>query len=142
MTLLLMTVMTFAVASARDKVYRDASVLPANAQKILKQAFPKTPVSHIKVDSDLLGRSDYDVVLTDGSEIEFNKEGEWEEVDCGMKAVPSMFVLKSISSYVASNYKGARIVQIKKDRNKYEVELSTGIDLDFDRAGKFLRVDD
>lgn len=139
---MLMMVMSVTVAMARDKVYRDASVLPAQAQKVLTQAFPKTGVNHIKVDTNILGQKDYDVTLNDGTEIEFNSDGEWEEVDCGHKAVPSMFVIKSISSYVSKNYKGASIVKVKKEHNKYEVELSNDLDLDFDRAGNFLRIDD
>lgn len=140
--LALVALMSVAAASARDKVYRDAAILPSSAQKTLKQAFPKVAVNHVKVDTNILGKADYDVVLNNGTEIEFNSDGDWKEVDCGNSAVPAMFVLKPISNYVNSNYKGAKIVQINKDRNDYEVELSNGVDLKFDRAGKFLRIDD
>lgn len=140
--LLAVILLSIGQISAKDIVYRTTEPLPAAAKKTLKSSFPKTGVSHIKVDKHFFGGADYEVILVDGTEIEFNDNGEWKEVDCGQKAVPSVFVLKPISSYVSKYYKGQKIVKIDKDRNDYDVELSSGIDLKFDRSGRFLRVDD
>lgn len=130
------------MAGASDRVVRDVNVLPAAARKMVADTYSLKNVSHIKIDSSFFGGDDYDVVFVDGTEIEFNAKGEWKEVDAGSKPVASAFVLKPIATYVKSNYPGQHIVQIKKERNKYEVELSSGLDLEFDRAGNFLRIDD
>ena len=136
---LLMAVLPVA---ARDKVYRDSSVLPAAARATLTKAFPKAKVNRVKVDKGVFGKCDYEVVLSNGAEIEFNSKGEWKEVDCGHQAVPDVFVMKQIRQYISSNYKGAKIVQIEKNDNSYDIELSNGVDLEFDRLGRFLRIDD
>ena len=59
-----------------------------------------------------------------------------------MSAVPSKLILPAIQKYVKANYPSAAIVQIDIDRNKYEVELNNGLDLEFSRDGRFLKVDD
>lgn len=128
--------------SARDKVYRNTSVLPQAARQVIAAAFPKTGVSHVKVDERTFGGNEYEVIFTDGSEIEFNSKGEWTDVDGGVREVPSYFVLKPIAKYIKTNFKGAKIFKIEKDRNEYDVELSNGKELKFDRAGNFLRLDD
>lgn len=141
-TIVMLLVMGVCGMSARDKVYRDAGVLPAKAQATLKNNFSKAAVNRVKVDKNLLGKCDYEVILNNGFEVEFNDDGEWTEVDGGHKSVPAAFVLPAIRKYVASNCKGASIVRIDKDSNDYEIELSNGQELKFDRAGKFLRYDD
>lgn len=129
-------------ASARDKVYRDAGVLPQQAQQTLKKNFPKATVNRIVADHSVFGVKDYEVILNDGTEIEFNKEGEWKEVDCGHRAVPQEFVINPIRSFLQKNHKGKTVVKIDKDSNDYDVELNDGTELKFDRSGKFLRYDD
>lgn len=129
-------------AAAKNHVHNDPSVLPSAARTMLKKYFPKTAIHHIKIDSKVIGGKDYEVVLTDGTEIDFNNDGSWTEIDCGRSAVPSGLLLPAITQYVAKNFKGAKIVQVEVNRNSYEVELSTGVDLKFDRAGNFLKIDD
>lgn len=140
--LLALAAIAVGVTNAADRVVRDVNVLPAAARKTIDKAYSVKNVSHIKIDSHFFGGDDYDVVLTDGTEIEFNSDGEWTEVDAGSKPVSATFILKPIAAYVKANYANQSIVQIKKERSKYEVELSSGLDLEFDRAGNFLRIDD
>ena len=42
---------------------------------MLDEHFPKKKVSMVKTDKHLLRKSDYDVKLTDGTKIEFNRQG-------------------------------------------------------------------
>lgn len=129
-------------AVAKDKIYHSADVLPATAQKTLKSAFPKAAVNRVKVDESLFGNKEYEVILSNGTEIEFNKEGDWKEVDCGRSAVPAAFIPAAIRTYVKTNHKGCSVIKIDKDTNDYDVELSNGVEMKFDRSGKFLRYDD
>ena len=99
-------------------------------------------MNRVKVDSHALRGDQYEVTLSDGTEIEFGSKGEWIEVDCGHRAVPKYFVIPEISDYVSKNYKGQRIIQIERASRSYEVELQNGLELRFDRSGKFLRVED
>lgn len=131
----------FAV-SARDKISRNINVLPIAAQTVLKNNF-KAGISFIKIDKNMMGSVDeYEVVLDDGSEITFDKNGNWKEVEVrSNKSVPSAFVLKEISNYVKQNQKNSKIVGIEKDRNGFTVDLANGVEIKFDKNGKFSRYD-
>lgn len=127
-----------ATAWAGDYVH-DAGVLPQAAQSVIKKNF-KSEVSFVKIDKTLGKISEYEVVLTDGSEITFDSKGNWKEVETSKKkSVPSGFVLKTISDYVSKNHKGEKIIGIEKKRDGYEIDLSNGIDIKFDKNGNFVR---
>lgn len=131
-----------ATAFARNSYSRDASSLPSAAQAILSQNF-KAPVSLIKIDRTLGSATEYDVILTDGTEVQFDRNGDWEGVETNPnQAVPSSFILSPIADYVTKSFGGNYITGIEKSRRGYEVELSNGADLRFDRRGVFLGYDD
>lgn len=126
-------------AAARDEYSRDASVLPENAQTTISDNF-SSDVNVIKIDRTLGVVSEYEVTLNDGTEISFDRHGDWESVETNTsKAVPSSIILKPISDYVAKNYSGAKIVSVERDRRGIEVELSNNVDLHFTHTGKFVR---
>jgi hypothetical protein len=114
--------------------------LPAAAHAFIKEHFSGQTVANVKVDKDFTN-TEYDVVLSGGTEIEFNGKGEWKDIDGNTTAIPSAIVPKAITDYVAQHYAGQQVVQIEKERSGFDVELSNGTDLDFDANGKFLRVD-
>lgn len=127
---------------ARDTYAHDASVLPKAAQTTIADNF-KAKVSVVKIDKDFGRVSDYGAILTDGTEISFDRDGNWENVEVSnSKSVPSAFVPKAIQDYVSKNQKGTRIVGIDKERNGFDVELSNGVEMKFDKAGNFQRYDD
>lgn len=139
----LLAVVMFSVGSimARDRITSDVNELPAQAKTLVIKYYPKVGVNHIKIDKDLMS-TDYDVVLNDGTELDFDGDGNLKEIDCGFRAVPDGLILKPIREYVASNFKGQKIVSMEVNRSNYEIQLANGLELKFDRAGKFVRVDD
>ncbi len=127
--------------SARDDYSRDPSVLPQAAQNVLSTHF-KAKVSVIKIDKTMGHVDDYEVILTDGTEISFDRNGNWKEIETSAStSVPKAFIPKGVADYVAMNHKGKKIVGIEQDRGGYDVELSDGIDIKFDRQGNFKRYD-
>lgn len=133
----------FAVAQASDEIVRDVNYLPQNAQTFLNENFSKKDISFIKIDKTIGFIRDYEVVLTDGTEIDFDREGNWDSIEMPkQKAVPSKIVPKAISNYVAGNYPGQHIVSIDKERHGYDIELQNGLDLVFNKAGQFKKIDD
>ncbi len=137
---LLLVVLGFGAANA-DKYTLDRSALPEEAQQMLKEHFPKAKVSMIKVDRHLLKKTDYDVKLVNGTKIEFNNAGKWTSVDCKKREVPQGLVMKPIQRYVTKNFPGVKIVKIEKDFKGFEVDLSDGVELKFDRLGTFKGAD-
>lgn len=115
--------------------------LPDAAQKFLKQYFPNASVSLAKVDVELVYK-EYDVLLTDGTRVDFNNSGEWIDVDCKFATVPEGIVPRQIVDYVAKNYPNANILRIERDRHSYEVSLSNRLELTFDKKFKIVDIDD
>ena len=128
-------------AFAGDKYAHDASVLPTAAQTTLAKNF-KSKVSVVKIDKDFGRISEYEVVMTDGTEITFDRDGNWKDVEVNVsKSVPEFFVPAGVTKYVKANQNGQRIVGIEKERNGYDVELSNGVEMKFDKLGNFVRYD-
>lgn len=137
---LLLIVAGFGAANA-DKYTIDRSQLPESAQQFLTKYFPKSKVGMIKVDRHLLKKTDYDVKLVNGTKIEFNNAGKWTSVDCKTREVPQELILKPIRNYVAKNFPDVKIVKIEKDFAGFDIELSDGVEVKFDRLGNFKSVD-
>lgn len=130
------------VATAKDTYAHDASVLPKAAQTTLANNF-KSKVSVIKIEKDFGRVSEYEVIMTDGTEISFDRNGNWDNVEIGMNGtIPSAFIPKAIASYVKANQPGQKIVGIDKERSGYDVELSNGVEMKFNKQGQFIRYDD
>lgn len=128
-------------AVARDNVYHSGEVLPATAQQTLKKHFSTSKVNRVKVDKKTFGHTEYEVILDNGTEIEFNHKGEWKEIDCGRSGVPRALVPANILKYVESTHPGSTIIKLDKGSRDYEAELNDGTDLKFDSTGRFLRYD-
>ena len=110
--------------------------LPQQAKAFLTQYFPGNNV--ISVERDGLK---YDVILMDGTSLEFSHSGDWTDVDCQFLPVPAGIAPAPIQSYVEANFNLYYITKIKKDRREYEVELNNDLDLKFDRNGMFMYAD-
>lgn len=115
--------------------------LPEAAQKFLKQYFPNAGVSLAKEEIELVYK-EYEVVLTDGTHIEFRSNGDWKDVDCKYGEVPAGVVPKQIADYVSKNYPNVKITQIDRDRKSYEVSLSNRLELTFDMRFRLVDIDD
>lgn len=126
---------------AKDKVTKDANVLPAKSKEFLKRHFQGIQISHIKVEQDLLKTDSYDVILTNGVNVEFSGSGNWKEIEGKNTAVPAEIIPATIRQYVQSNYPGKTIISIEKDRREYDIKLDNGIKIDFDQNGNFKKID-
>lgn len=115
--------------------------LPEAINAFIAKHFPGATVARIDPDHEY-GGLEYDVTLNDGTKIDFDTNNQWKKVECYSKAVPAAFVPAAIASYVKSNYQALPITKIHKEMGGYEVELSNGLDLKFDSAGRFFGVDD
>ena len=127
-------------ASADNDKPIEVSQLPSTAQTTLKSYFSDRKVALAKEESDLLDKN-YDVIFTNGDKVEFNSKGEWTEVQCRQSSVPSALVPSQISSYVKTNYPDMKIVEIERDSKEYEVKLSNGIELTFNKKYKLIDID-
>lgn len=114
--------------------------LPTKAQQTINKGFADKQVAFVKAESEIVDKN-YDVLFTDGTKVEFDRKGEWTEIDCGKDAVPATFVPNAISRYVKQHYPTAHITKIERDRRYYEIEISTGLEIKFDKKFKVVEID-
>lgn len=139
--LALSLLLTIGIAACADNDKPiEVSQLPSTAQTTLKSYFSDRKVALAKEESDLLDKN-YDVIFTNGDKVEFNSKGEWTEVQCKQSSVPSALVPSQISTYVKTNYPNMKIVEIERDSKEYEVKLSNGIELTFNKKYKLIDID-
>lgn len=115
--------------------------LPAAAQSFIKSHFAKEEVSYAILDKGIFF-DEYSVVLANGDKLDFDNKGHWTEVKCRYSAVPNDIVPRQISDYVKQYNPSAKIVEIKRDRNEWEVKLSGGLEYKFNSSFSLVEVDD
>ena len=132
--------MNFVALAGNDKPIQ-VSEMPKAAQLFIKNHFADLSVAMAKVETDFLDKN-YDVVFTNGNKVEFDKKGNWTNVDCEHTQVPVAILPEAIRQYVAKNYPDAKVLKIEvTDRKGYEVVLSTGFELEFDKRMNVIDVD-
>lgn len=114
--------------------------LPAAAQQFIKANFADRTVSIAKMESGLIEKS-YDVLFTNGDRVEFDRNGNWTEVQCPQTAVPASVVPAQVADYVKKAQAAAKIVKIEKDRSNTEVSLSNGVELTFNKNYQVVDID-
>ncbi len=113
-----------------------SSQLPAKANEFITQFFPSEKIYSAQKDKDK-----YEVTLSNGTEIEFDKDGEWIDVDAANgKTLPSGFYPVEIDNYLAENFAGQGISEITKVKRGYEVELITTTEILFGPDGSFIEI--
>ena len=112
--------------------------LPTKAQTMISNHFSNQKVMLATVESGIIGRS-YDVVLHNGTKLEFDKKGNLTEINCKQGIVPALLIPQAIKNYLKDNYAGQSVKKIEMNKNEYEVELANGLDLTFNKH--FLVID-
>ena len=129
--LIFLFVCSIQVALADNDKPINFTQLPQAAQKFVKQHFPKAKIAFVKMETELFDKS-YDVVFNNGDKLEFDKKGEWTEVNCKSTVVPAKVIPAPIKKYVETNYPEAKVLSIERDRYDYEVKLSNFWEIKFD----------
>lgn len=140
---LMMLCLTFFSLTACEKadVPIEKSQLPKTAQQFIDQHFAKLDISYAMQDNDNLDVS-YEVVFVNGYKLEFDKKGNWKEVNCKTDAIPTAIIPAKIKNYVTQNFGKQFIVKIDKSRAEIEVVLNNNLELIFDKNENFKRIDD
>lgn len=113
--------------------------MPATIKSFLGKYYPKATVVKYEAKSTVVGKK-YEVKLNNGAEIDFDKNGNWEEIS-DKQGISFALIPAKIKAYLNQNYKGIKVEKIDKERNKIKIDLQNDIDLEFDKNGKFLRID-
>ena len=128
------------VANADNDKPISVKELPAKAQTLLSQHFNGQKVMLVTIESGIVSRS-YDIVLQNGTKLEFDKKGNLTEIDCKRGAVPAKLIPQAIQNYLKDNYPGQSVKKIEMNKNEYEVELANGLDLTFNKHFRLIDID-
>lgn len=126
-------------ASAGNNKPIQVSQLPQTAQQFIKKYFGDRKVAFAKEESDF--RKSYEIAFTTGDKIEFDRKGEWTDIDCKYSAVPAGIVPAQIVAYIAENYPDSQVVQIEKDSRSTEVKLDNRMEIKFDKQYRVIEMD-
>ena len=85
-----------ATAFAADDKPVKVTDLPQTAQQFISDHFSGHKVAMAKMDSELFEKS-YEVIFTNGDKVEFDRSGEWTEVQYREGAVPAAIVPAAIT---------------------------------------------
>ncbi len=130
----------FAANADNDRMIT-AEQLPKVSREFIQKYFKDIGVSYVKLDQDFMEKS-YEVLLTNGSKVEFDRNGQWEKIDCRRNPVPAGIVPEPIKNFVKKNHPNQPIVKIERDRRGYEIEFRNGFEIEFDKAYNMVGYDD
>ena len=138
----ILAIISIGIAScSNETTTSDISATPVAVQNTVKDNFSSNVIA-VTTETNTFGEDEYEVVLADGTKVEFLGD-EWKEVSVPAgQNVPVTFVIEPIQTYVATNNPGQSIVKIeRKDKKGYEIKLSNGVEIVFDSNGNFVKID-
>lgn len=112
--------------------------LPDASQSFISMHFPDLTVTYAEKDKDD-GTVSYSVHLSDGTEIEFNADGEWTSVECRFSSVPESLIPEAVRTDLQTRIPGASVYKIEKEPGGYEISVTGDRELLYDYNGVFVR---
>lgn len=128
------------MANAGDDKPIAVSALPIKAQALLNNHFSRHKVMLATAESGVVSKS-YDVVLRNGTKLEFDKKGNLTEIDCKRGIVPVRLIPRPIRIYLRNNYPHQPVKKLEIKKKEYEVELANGLDLTFNKHFQLTDID-
>lgn len=114
--------------------------LPIKAQEFVTTYFSVQTIRFVRMEIDVT-KTEYTVRFENGMEIEFNSNGDWEEVESHSECLPTGYLKKEILDFLNQNHPNTCLHEVARGKHKIEVELANGIELIFNKNGEFLRYD-
>lgn len=126
-------IMIITAAAYADKPISPAK-LPQNIQNFVKQNFAETSIVAAETDWN----KEYDVHLSDGTEIDFAKNGRWESIKNYGGLSDSLIPNKS-AEYIKTSYPDVKIIEIEAKGSNWEIKLQNNRELIFSYDGALLK---
>ncbi len=129
---LVLGIIFFATTSCDGQKTISPSAVDATITAFVTTNFPQATITTCIKDC-----GEYEVMLSDGTKIDFDRSYVWESVDCehstSYTEVPEAIIPQAIKNYVATNYPNNYIRKISKDGKRWDIELNNGLDIEFDK---------
>ena len=134
-----MLLVVFSVSCSSEDNEFDYAALPMPAQLFVKQYFADATYSRVEKEKDN-GSWEYEVLLSDGSKVEFNEKGEWTSVECKYSEMPVGIIPTVIAEDIAKRYPDLKPYKIEKEVGGYEIDIP-GYDLYYSYNGMVIRAE-
>lgn len=140
LTVMFMSMICYAQAQYKEKEVKMAD-LPQSVQQFIATHFADETVTRTRI----IERGFYKVELSNGYEAEFNRKGNWVEIEndhhASLPASVIALLPKPTVSYLGEKYAGWSVYSIDHRKQGYEVKLhgTEKVELHFDSNGNFLR---
>ena len=73
---------------------------------------------------------------------EFDKQGNWKEINCRTSCVPTELIPEAIKSHIQATFPGSAIIKLDRNRRGYEVKLNNGLEVEYDPTFQIIDIDD
>lgn len=104
---------------AKDKTI-NVSNLPSGITLFVKKYYPSAKITKVSQESD---DKDYNLKLSDGSELEFSQAGMWSEIKT-KTSIPAGILPQGILDHVKKAYPGRNIKSIEHSKAGYDIRLN------------------
>lgn len=141
----LLTIVLAVIAASSIYADNDRAIsfdrLPEAAKEFVETSFPDSRIAYVKKEVDF-PEVKYEVMLVDGVTIEFDRRGNWTDIECRYGNLDPSLVPEKIRNSAASLRPREKFRRISKDKKGYELKLRSGVELKFDRWCGLVGIDD
>lgn len=123
-SLIVMAALSVFTLAACDDVNISFKRLPEKAQEFITAYFPGLEMVRAEKEYDD-GVKEYKVKLSNGTEIEFDADGDWTSVSCEYSFVPDAIVPEAIREHLQETLVEYKVVSIEKNLGGYDLDVVT-----------------
>ena len=119
------------LSSCDDEKKIDFGDLPSEARSFIENYFPSADILSIVQEKED-GRKEYQVKLSDGTDMEFDEDGEWTNIECYFSPLPTGILPANVITKVEELPPEAYINGVEKELGGYVVEVTDAGGIDWD----------
>lgn len=115
-----------------EEVIISPNELPSNVKALVEKYFPGTNIMYAEIDYN-----EYEIRLNNGTEIEFDKNGEWKEIKT-YQNFPTEILPKYAVLAIKKMYPNAFIIKAEKIWGGFEIKTNNMMEIYIDNKGNIL----
>ncbi|EAH8750327.1 PepSY-like domain-containing protein [Campylobacter jejuni] len=127
-----LSIITILSLSLNADIIISADNLPSVSKEFLQHNF-KAPIGIVQKD-----KNSYEVYLSDGTELEFDSEGNWKEIENKKHPFNLDFLPQNLANIIKSEFPNTKTKEIEKKINYYKIKLDNKIKIYIDFNGTIL----
>lgn len=119
------------LSSCDDEKKIDFGDLPSEARSFIENYFPSADILSIVQEKED-GRKEYQVKLSNGTDMKFDEDGEWTNIECYFSPLPTGILPANVITKVEELHPEAYINGVEKELGGYVVEVTDAGGIDWD----------